>query len=473
MNLLSFGLRLLLLGGLALAPAAAAPVGTFPTATWYETVYTDSGDTIWFQVHYPALSATTGADADPSAGPYPVALMMHGYLGQAWMYQTVCDAVASMGVVVLNLDTETHPWMDPYVLADDTQVAHDWLEEQSAMPGSWLAGMADGGPRIAMSQSMGGIAMARLVELNPRVETVIGFNPYRDGDYLWDAYVDFAGAGLFLTGDEDTTSTPEIVRAWFDDVDHPRRGLFAVMQGAGHQAATDIELEPATLSDAAQLEATVTVATAFLAAEVFGDEAQYDTLVCSSPQPWTELAANASLPASAAEAVSDSALRMGLVGASGQIAVVYGGTGPGDGETASGNSGLRLPEEIGRIELPDGVACVDLTLPPALAGVAWVQVAYTGADTVWGRPIDVFETGAAPVDTGEPEDTGRPTDTASEASPGADTAASADGGGEAPAAEAGATPAKGCGCANGPSGGGGALFLAGLGFLLCVRRHRC
>jgi hypothetical protein len=131
--------------------------------------------------------------------------------------------------------------MDPYALADDAQAAHDWLEEQSAMPSAWLAGMADEGPRIAM---------ARLVELNPRVEVGVGFNPYRDAGCLSDAYVDFRGAGLFLTGDEDPTSTPEIVRAWFDDLDQPRRGLFAVMQGAGHAAATDIDLEPATLSDA-------------------------------------------------------------------------------------------------------------------------------------------------------------------------------------------------------------------------------
>lgn len=356
--------------GWGIAPAAAAPVGTFPTATWYETVYTDSGDTIWFQVHDPAEGASTGADADPSAGPDPVAILMHGYLGQAWMYQSDCDAVASMGVVVLNLDTKTTPWMDPYALADDARAAHDWLEEQSAMPSAWLAGMADEGPRIAM---------ARLVELNPRVEVGVGFNPYREAGCLSDAYVDFRGAGLFLTGDEDPTSTPEIVRAWFDDLDQPRRGLFAVMQGAGHAAATDIDLEPATLSDADQLAATIGVATAFLEAEVFEVEPRYDTLVCSPPRPGAALEARSNHPATSVAGMGAAALRVGLVGAPGQTAIVYGGTGPGSGATAQGSSGLRLPEEIGRFELPAGLpVSTSPCLPPSLASPGCRSL-------MWGR----------------------------------------------------------------------------------------
>ena len=88
------------------------------------------------------------------------------------------------------------------------------------------------------------------------------------------------------------------------------------------------------------------------------------------------------------------ALRVGLVGAPGQTAIVYGGTGPGSGATAQGLSGLRLPEEIGRFELPAGVACVDISLPAALAGLAWVQVAYVGSSVTGGRPLDAFATGA-------------------------------------------------------------------------------
>ena len=395
---------LLLLAMLSLhAPVMAAGLGTYTTSMRYERIADGEGNPIWMQVHYPALSDEDGAPPDPGGGPYPLAAMIHGYMGQAWMYDTACDAFASMGLVVVNMDTETHPWMDPYALAAYTQVAMAWAEAGSAAPGHWLEGAVSSDPWLAMGHSMGGISVASLVELEPRLETVIGFSPYRDEDYQWDGYRSFDGAALMLTGNQDTTSPPDLVRqAWFEDLDAPSRGLYGVMHGTGHQAITDIEFHPEELSDAEQREVAIELAGAFIEAQVFGVEDRYDTLLCTPPTPWDAQASRGNQPATSAVEESESALRVGVASRVGQTAVVYAGLGLGRTETDHGRIELRQAVELTRAELLEGVACLSATLSEGYAGLAWVQVAFVDGDEVGlGRAIDVFGTDAEPLDTGD------------------------------------------------------------------------
>ncbi len=422
----------------------AAALDTYTTSMRYERIADGEGNPIWLQVHYPALSDEDGAEPDPAGGPYPLAAMIHGYMGQAWMYDTACDAFASMGLVVVNMDTETHPWMDPYALAAYTQAAMTWAEAGSAQHGHWLEGMVSGDPWLAMGHSMGGISVASLVELEPRVETVIGFSPYRDEDYQWDAYRSFTGAALMLTGNQDTTSPPDLVQqAWFEDLDAPTRGLYGVMHGTGHQAITDIEFHPEELSDAEQLEVSIELAGAFIEAQVFRAEDRYHTLLCTPPTPWDAQASRGSLPASSAEDESETELRVGVAGQAGWTAVVYAGLGPGRTDTEYGRIELREAVELTRVELPEGVACIGATLAEGYAGLAWVQVAFVEGDEVsTGRTIDVFGTGAEPLDTGDTgliPDSGTPAeDTGAEDSHSDDSAADGE--------DDGVRPSAGCGC---------------------------
>ena len=395
---------------LAVSDVRAAEIGTYTTSTWYETIQDADGNPVWFQIHYPSVRASYGAAADPSGGPFPLIGFMHGYLGEAWMYQSACDAFASMGFVVVNMDTESGVWMDPYALADDTQTALEWVEARSAQPDHWLHGMAADTPWTVMGHSMGGIAMASLVDQSARVDVAIGFSPYRDGDYAWDAYADYRGDVLLIGGDEDETATPDVVEGWFADVDAPSRGLYTLVQGAGHQAITDIELEAATLSNGEELTTDIGLAAAFLSAERFDDEQAYDTLVCTPPTPLADLAGDATTPATAAVAVDASHLRLSLGGAPGDEAVVYAGTGPGEGTTPDGVVGLAAPVEIARLPLPEGVLCAEVSLPEALAGVAWLQVVHVRADgTALARLIDVYGADSATGDDAAgTTDKGRP-----------------------------------------------------------------
>jgi MYXO-CTERM domain-containing protein len=450
----------MMLSVLALVPLSlAAEVGSLSSSTWYEVIEAPTGETVWFQIHYPSRSTDYGADADPTAGPYPLVAFMHGHLGQAWMYQSLCDAIASMGFVVVNLDTETGPWLDPEVLAQDAQTALEWVDARSAEPDHWLAGMASDAPWSAMGHSMGGIAMAHLIDQEPRINLAVGFAPYRDEAYVWDAYTTFHGAALMIGGSEDETSTPEIVSGWLRDVDAPTRGLYISVHGAGHQAVTDIELEAAELTDAEQLAASIELASNFVNAEHNGEEQAYDRLICTPTFTFDTIQSRGTLPATAAVAVDPAHLRLSVVGAVGDTVILYGSAGPGTHDTPDGPLGLHAAVELARLDLPEGAACVEIALPAELEARAWIQAQHiqpTGA--VNGRVIDVFETGAtAPEpdeDTGTNADTG-PTEDNDSAAP-AEPQDTSDPDPAAPLAadpqgEASAKGGVGCGCSATPS----------------------
>lgn len=161
-------------------------------------------------------------------------------------------------------------------------------------------------------------------------------------------------------------------------------------------------MEASTLSNGAQLSANIRLATAFLRAERFGDEQAYDGLVCAPPAPLVNLAGAAASPLTAAVALDPARLRLSLVGAPGDVAVIYAGAGPGRGVTPDGIVGLASPVEVARLALAEEAACAEVSLPPELAGVAWLQVVHVRADGInLARVIDLFGADADAPDTGE------------------------------------------------------------------------
>ncbi len=192
-----------------------------------------------------------------------------------------------------------------------------------------------------------------------------------------------------------------------------------------------------------QLEVSIELAGAFIEAQVFRAEDRYHTLLCTPPTPWDAQASRGSLPASSAEDESETELRVGVAGQAGWTAVVYAGLGPGRTDTEYGRIELREAVELTRVELPEGVACIGATLAEGYAGLAWVQVAFVEGDEVsTGRSIDVFGTGAEPLDTGDTgliPDSGTPAeDTGAEDSHSDDSAADGE--------DDGVRPSAGCGC---------------------------
>ena len=386
--------------------ANAGELGSYETSTRYITADASSGRPIWFQVHYPAVASRAGEDVDLSRGPYPVVALMHGYLGAAWMYNSAANAFASMGLIVVNMDTETHPFMDPYALGDYTLDALRWVEDSSADDSHWLAGAPDNvEPWTLMAHSLGSVSMAYIVDMEPRVNNVVGFAAYRDDEFQWDAYADFNGAALWIGGNEDLTSPPAVVQGWFDDMDQPSRSVLAIIDGAGHQAITDIAFDKARLSEQEQLDANIHLTVGFLRAELLGEEDHYDQIICSAPVALERLASHSEATATSVVIEDSDRLRLGLLANEGTTATIYLATAPGQTSTEHGELGLHQATPLEELDLTDGQLCHTVTLGDEHAGAAWLQVAYTNADnTVMGRVIDAFQTGAAEPTPEEDDD---------------------------------------------------------------------
>lgn len=385
-------------------PALAAPVGTYTTSQWYETIYDTKGRAVYLQVHYPAVSSAYGANADPSQGSFPLLAFMHGFAGQAWMYNGACDAFASMGFVVVNLDTETDPVFGPDTdaLASDARTALNWANDSSHNPQHWLADMVSDADWTAMGHSMGGIALARLVSIEPRIHTIVGFNPYESTGDEYAAYGDFKGSALMFGGTDDTTATPAMVHDWFDALTAPNRSLFLLTEGGGHGAIEDLNWGgDGALEEDVQLQSDIAFTEAFLQSEVFGNEGRWRDLVCDPVVPIRTTESDGFNPLVAPVVNSPSEVAFTLAGRRGATAGVYAGTGPGTTDVGV-DLGLKDAVEIARVPMPDGVACPVVTLPADLAGIAWVQVVFERDEgAILGHVLDLYGAEDTPVEDEE------------------------------------------------------------------------
>ena len=435
---------LLLLSSAAMATPAAVSM-------WDDWFYDDAVGSVWVRIHYPAEHS--GYGADPVGGDYPVIVFMHGYMGAAWMYTDACSALAELGYVVLNMDTEVGVFVDTDQLAADAQATLHWLDDASNTPSHWLAGMASDDDWIAMGHSFGGIALARLVSMEPRVQTAIGFMPYQPHTDEHGDYEDFTGRALFIAGSEDVTSTPDMVTDWFDSLQATEHGLLYTIEGAGHQAISDFEWQTESMPDVQQREAVLQLTEDFLSRDDAG-------LLCDLPADMTDTrsASDAPLVWAAPDPTGDGrTVQVGLAEHADREVVLYAGRGPGETLTDVGTIDLRDALVADTVTLSDGTACTAITLDASLEGIGWIQAVFTGSgDAAFSAPIDVFGVG----DPGPAEDTGSQPDT-----PQRDAPADA----SQPQSDAAATSQISLGCTAAPSPA--RVFLPLIALLALYRRR--
>lgn len=339
---------------------------------------------IWATVHHPA----SGGAPDLSGGPYPLAAFLHGYLGSAWMYEGACDHLASLGFVVVNMDTQTGLYLDYDDYARQTRAALRWVDAASDRPADPLAGLVSDAPWTAMGHSMGGGTLARLTELEPRIRTLVGFMPYSSDDPRdYGTLAAFDGTALYLTGTEDDTATPALVADWFLRMDNTSHGLYMVLPGLGHQAVCDLDFGEEPMSNDAQLDAVLGVAGDFLRAEVLSEPERLGNVLRTDT---TLLRSNSLEPVVVAEPTDGTTVSVAVAATLGATATVYAGSGPGETAGLAG-VGLSDAETVGSLDLPDGVGTIEVRLPATLDGAAWIQVVF---DDEGSTPIDVFGVGA-------------------------------------------------------------------------------
>jgi dienelactone hydrolase len=379
-----------------------AEPGTFPVSHRDVYFWDAEAGPIWARVHYPATHDREEAPPDTAQGPYPLTAFLHGYFGSAWMYQHAADHFASQGMVVVNMDTQTGVFLDMPSYAREAAAALRWVESQAGVERSWLHDLADGGPLAAMGHSMGGGTLAQLSALEPRIDLLVGFMPYLSEDEAhYRRMGRFDGSALYLAGTSDQTSTPDIVRAWFDEMSVTRRGLYLNLVDVGHQAVSDIDFDDSPLSDARERSVVLELATRFVQSERFGRTEQLEGVVVTSPQPLAERRSSSVTPFVHARVEASDRLWLTGAGAFDSRVTVYAGRGPGVTPTVHGELGLRDAVLVAERVAPLGVDEGLVVLPAALEGLAWLQVVFdAGGTVVRSEPLDVFgvgDPGPAPV----------------------------------------------------------------------------
>ncbi|HJM39379.1 MAG TPA: hypothetical protein QGG59_04620 [Planctomycetota bacterium] len=238
---------------------------------------------VYGRIYYPATTEGQGAVADPSQGPFPLVGFMHGWIEPASDYDDVCSHLASWGFVVMSNDTETGAlFVKMQRQAKDTRALMQWVEDESQETTSWLSGMTNNLAWSAFGHSMGGGALSFLVQDEPRVESVVMFEPYKgtlvgNSQNGFASFDNYSGSALVIAGDQDLTNNwSAIVRPWYEQASSANRKVWALIQGGDHFGSTDPDVHLlwgfGSLSYEFQHLAHRRLLTSFLLAEIKGQE---------------------------------------------------------------------------------------------------------------------------------------------------------------------------------------------------------
>lgn len=413
------------------------------------------------RVYYPATTSGERAPADTTAGPHPLVAMMHGWLGEPWMYDGICEEIASWGYVVASTGTEIGPFLDMEALARDTDALLHHVDDASGTVGDPLEGTVAAGDWGALGHSMGGATLAELVDLEPRVRTIVAFMPYQGDAAYYDQLAAFDGAALILSGSDDGTAPPPMQDRWFDSLDHASRGLLLRMDGFGHQAVTDLADDEGSVPKADQFDAVAALSSLFVRAELGGDEDLYGDLFARVATLPGDRRSSSHVPATWA-ALDGGLVQVGVLGVGTDATEVWMGTGPGaTGDVAM--DGATLQDQAPMV---DGLAIRSLAVP-------WSDglLLQTRTGGSLGRVITLVEPVPSIEDTGLSGDTG---DTGLDTDPGTTGGTTTDptggtttaptGGTTTPSATTESDPPErgGCDSTGGAPAGLGALLLLAL-----------
>lgn len=393
--LVSLSLSLLLCSPLAQLPEDPGPFSPgFRKLTFADANY--GAGNVRVQVHYPALTEAENAAPDLSGAPYPSVALMHGWLGSAAGLDDLANHMASHGFLVINLDTEKGLFPNVPAYAVDARASLQWMEDESGDPASFLSGMAQAGPWAAVGHSMGGGALSHLIGIEPRVSTIIGMQAASADPPGPDNMRAYQGAGLWIAGSVDGIVPPGTVRAWYNRAEQAQRRFFFVVDGMGHAGPLDNPPNNEPMPGATQQAVHRRMLTAFLDAQIRGNEAAFAFLAgeVGSGAPWTmeQDCADPILWGGGTD-LSASGARFGVLGEAGQRVSFAWSTALGSTSTPFGPSGLDLGfgGVLDPILLPaEGFGQGIFAFPPSWSGTTAYFQAAVYASAVDGELTDVL-----------------------------------------------------------------------------------
>ncbi|MEM7310957.1 MAG: hypothetical protein AAF682_30080 [Planctomycetota bacterium] len=249
-------------------------------AGWRQVTFPSGTLTLKGRTYYPALAAGEDAAADPSMGPYPLAVLIHGQSFEPKDYDTFSLHLASWGYVIVSIGPLAGPLHAPPSAAAKAVDMLAWMEQESADPTSVYAGLVGGdAPYAAFGHSLGGNALEHLVALEPKLGATVALEPYLDASATLIANLAaYGGSTLSIGGELDLVVPPaEHAKPFFDATGATGRNAYFEILGAGHYGVLDALVPGASnpLPYEEQNRLHRKAVTAFLEAEIRGDENAY------------------------------------------------------------------------------------------------------------------------------------------------------------------------------------------------------
>lgn len=376
------------------APLLAAQLpedpGPWP-AGWQDVIFTDANfgqGTVRARIHYPALTEGENAVADPSGGPYPMAALMHGWLGSADGLDTIANHFASHGYLVASIDTEKGLFPNVTNYAWDTRAMLQWCEDQSQNPMTWLSGMARGGDWAAIGHSMGGGTLSLLIGIEPRVRAIVGMQAADTDPPGPGNMAAYTGAGMWIAGTEDWIVPPSTVRKWYQRAVQSDRRSYFLVQGMGHTGCIDDPPNNEPMPGRDQQLVHMRLITSFLDAELRGDDTAYEYIYGSeyaANPPWTVTQSSQRPILWGGKAATSASAEFGLHGMANAYGVFAWSTQLGSSTTPFGVSDLDLSFGGNTNAMPlgsEGWGSADFAFSPIWSGttVYFQAAAYLGSD---------------------------------------------------------------------------------------------
>ena len=283
-----------------------------------------------------------------------------------------------------------------------------------------------------------------LLHLAPEIRTAVAFMPYAGYPDYYEELSSWDGSLLVLSGTNDTTAPPDLQQQWLEAADATERSLLVRITDMGHQAVTDLSFGEDPMPDDEQRALVLALGSSFVLAEHRGEEDRWAELMRSSLEGLDVLLASRSQRPAFFAVPGEEKLSIGVAGLSASSGELIIGSGPL-------GSGLADPQTIAALDLPLGVATLEIDMPsPVAPGSAlWVAARLDAVGgPLWTRAIEL-----APASEGRTSE-----DSASE---------------DAPTPFSPAERQDSCGCSSAPGAGSArlraAVWLAGGLFWTRVR----
>jgi len=172
------------------------------------TVTRADNSTFTAQLYYPATSTGASTPYDSTAAPYPAISFGHGFLQSVAQYRSTLEHLATHGYFVIASESQGGLFPSHGAFASDLSRCLTWLEQQHALPASFLHQQVITGSFGMSGHSMGGGASLLAAAADTRVKVVANLAAAETNPSAIAACASITAPTYLISGSQDSIVPP-------------------------------------------------------------------------------------------------------------------------------------------------------------------------------------------------------------------------------------------------------------------------